>query len=220
MIAEIERRLTAARANLASATTEYAQAECRGAIAELEGLLRDTQSPMTDTPTPALDLDAQEAARKAIFGENREGADFASGPWAIRPADLAKRMREFADAETVSLRTQLSVELEAVKADRERLDAESGRMYSLYAERQGHCKMLETNIATYRALIEKAVEALGEAGETLQWIGEARLGLSGPGDGKDRKADAEDIFGVYATLDRLAKLRADLTAAIGKGEGT
>ena len=93
-------------------------------------------------------------------------------------------------------------------------------MVDRFGEQVDRARQAEGERDAYRALIEKAVEALGEAGETLQWIGEARLGLSGPGDGKDRKADAEDIFGVYATLDRLAKLRADLTAAIGKGEGT
>ena len=114
--------------------------------------------------------------------------------------------------ETASLRTQLA------EANARADDAEARS--ALIDEAQDANAGLVRKLAERDALIEKAVEALGEAGETLQWIGEARLGLSGPGDGKDRKADAEDIFGVYATLDRLAKLRADLTAAIGKGDGT
>ena len=110
-------------------------------------------------------------------------------------------------------REALSAELEAVKVELDEHKADALRLHHEKCDALDKCRALS-------ALIEKAVEALGEAGETLQWIGEARLGLSGPGDGRDRKADAEDIFGVYATLDRLAKLRADLTAAIGKGEGT
>ena len=49
------------------------------------------------TISTKADEASMKAARMAIFGEDRRGSDFASGPWAIRVADLAHRMRAFAD---------------------------------------------------------------------------------------------------------------------------
>ena len=53
------------------------------------------------------DDSAMLSARMAIFGEDYRGSDFASGPWAIRVADLAHRMRAFADAENAPVRARV-----------------------------------------------------------------------------------------------------------------
>ena len=49
---------------------------------------------------------------------------------------------------------------ERAERERDRLDAESGRMFGRYAERDSHCKMLEAKLAEARALIARAVEAI------------------------------------------------------------
>ena len=49
------------------------------------------------TISTKADEASMKAARMAIFGKDRKGSDFASGPWSIRIADLAHRMRAFAD---------------------------------------------------------------------------------------------------------------------------
>jgi len=77
-----------------------------------------------------------------------------------------------------------------------------------------HYDCLMRRYEATRAALTQAQEAIEEIAETLELVGQ-HLGLSGPGDGKDRKADASDDFGICPAIRRARSVLEAIRKVLG-----